>query len=103
MSNHTPGPWAVVEGDSPGIKEISGPSFTILAVMWASDLNEDDFRKRYADLSLIAAAPEVVNSAETLLNLHMRALNGDVADAVQWDVAVLNLKTDIAKAKGETG
>ena len=58
------------------------------------------YSERHADL--IAAAPNVVHSAETLLNLHIRALNGDVADAVQWDVAVLNLKTDIAKAKGET-
>ena len=89
MSNHTPGPWAVVEGDSPGIKEISGPSFTILAVMWASDLNEDDFRKRYADLSLIAAAPDMLNALEAAA--HVLPL-GEEYDAVV---------EAMAKAKGE--
>ena len=91
MSNHTPGPWAVVEGDSPGIKEISGPSFTILAVMWASDLNEDDFRKRYADLSLIAAAPDMFEALEYLVT----RLENLEDERIALDA--------IAKARGETG
>ena len=91
MSNHTPGPWAVVEGDSPGIKEISGPSFTILAVMWASDLNEDDFRKRYADLSLIASAPDMFEALEYLVT----RLENLEDERIALDA--------IAKARGETG
>ena len=91
MSNHTPGPWAVVEGDSPGIKEISGPSFTILAVMWASDLNEDDFRKRYADLSLIASAPDMFEAMEYLAT----RLENLEDERIALDA--------IAKARGETG
>ena len=69
MSKHTPGPWSVVGGHYPGIKEISGPSFAIKAVMWATDLTEDDYQKRYADLRLIAAAPDLLEALEEVVRV----------------------------------
>jgi len=69
-TQHTPGPWTVVQGNYPAIKEISGPSFGIKAVMWATDLNEDDYQKRDADLRLIAAAPDLLSALNAMLT-HM--------------------------------
>jgi len=60
----TPGPWLVTDSHYPSIKEISGASFNIKAVMWATDLTEDDYQKRYADLHLIAAAPDLYEALE---------------------------------------
>lgn len=59
-TKHTPGPWTVINSHYPAIQEISGPSFKISCVMWATDLTEDDYQKRNADLHLIAAAPELL-------------------------------------------
>ena len=61
-TQHTPGPWSVIDGHYPSFKEISGPSFKINVVMWATDLTEDDYRKRDADLHLIAAAPDLLDA-----------------------------------------
>jgi hypothetical protein len=64
--SHTPGPWVVVDGYYPSIKEISGPSFKVSAVMWATDLTETDYQKRNADLHLIAAAPYLLETLEQI-------------------------------------
>ena len=60
--SYTPGPWNVVQSHYPAIKQIAGPSFSISAVMYATNLTEDDYKKREADLRLIAAAPELVEA-----------------------------------------
>ena len=91
MSKHTPGPWSVVAGHYPGIKEISGPSFAIKAVMWATDLTEDDYQKRYADLRLIAAAPDLLEALEDMLGWQTLAPD-DVVTAA---------RAATAKARGE--
>jgi hypothetical protein len=64
MSKHTPGPWKVEAGHYPSINVVVGPSFKINCVMWASDLTEDDYQKRTADLNLIAAAPDLLEALQ---------------------------------------
>ena len=44
---------------------------------------------------------EWLEEAEKLINLHVKAMNGKHIDLVQWDSAVLNLRSAIAKVKGE--
>jgi hypothetical protein len=63
---HTPGPWRVAQSDTPCIKNIEGPSFTIRCVMLATDLDEGDYRRRLADLELIARAPDLLAENERL-------------------------------------
>lgn len=57
---HTPGPWRVVDGYYPCIREISGPSFKISIVMSATDISFDESMRREADANLIAAAPDLL-------------------------------------------
>jgi hypothetical protein len=66
-AEYTPGPWKVVDGHYPSFKGVTGPSFTISVVMWATDLTEADYQKRNADLHLIAAAPDLLEAAELAL------------------------------------
>jgi hypothetical protein len=67
-TQHTPGPWKVVDGHYPSFKSVTGPSFKISVVMWATDLTEADYQKRNADLHLIAAAPDLLEFAQKFLN-----------------------------------
>ena len=78
-TQHTPGPWSVTDGHYPSFKEISGPSFKISVVMWATDLTEDDYRKRDADLHLIAAAPELLEALKLAVrqNSHDMVMTGE--------------------------
>jgi hypothetical protein len=96
---HTPGPWSVIDGYYPQFKEISGPSFKISAVMWAWDLNENDYQIRNADLQLIAAAPEMLEALKAL----RKACWGGCActdpseeENAAWDLA----KASVDKAEG---
>jgi len=45
---------------------------------------------------------ELVEAAENLVDLHMRALSRDIAEPVEWDSAIFRLRHLIAKARGET-
>ena len=81
---HTPGPWTVVSGHYPSMKEISGPSFKINCVMWASDLTEADYAARDADLSLIAAAPDLLAALELVVS---EARVSDAGLSIALDVA----------------
>jgi hypothetical protein len=94
MSKHTPGPWKVVDGHYPSFKNVTGPSFTISVVMWATDLTEADYQKRNADLHLIAAAPELLAA----LQLAVRQ-NGH--DMLMTGEELRKCEAAIAKAKGE--
>lgn len=69
MSNHTPGPWTVVDGHYPGFLDINGPSFKISIITSASDLDFNDFLKRSADAHLIAAAPELLEALEMAMEI----------------------------------
>jgi hypothetical protein len=77
-THHTPGPWKVVDGHYPSFKEVTGPSFKISVVMWATDLTEADYQKRNADLHLIAAAPELKGVAENF------EISGPDLDGLVW-------------------
>jgi len=91
-TEHTQGPWAVTQSHYPSITEISGPSFGIKAVLWATDLTEEDYQKRLADLRLIAAAPDLL---EALLRV-LRDVASDGLDG--WEDQA---RAAIAKATGE--
>ena len=52
----TKGEWAVVDGHYPSFKELTGPSFSVSVVMFATDLTDADTDKREADLQYIAFA-----------------------------------------------
>jgi hypothetical protein len=93
-TQHTQGPWSVTDGHYPSFKEISGPSFKISVVMWATDLTEDDYRKRDADLHLIAAAPDLLKALNAMLT-HM-GMDEDEWNKPTFDQA----RAAIAKATG---
>lgn len=94
-TQHTPGPWAVVDGYYASFKEVTGPSFKVSAVMWATDLTEDDYQKRNADLHLIAAAPDLLAAAQNVLS-HKRGED----DWLILAVHCRELEAAIAKATG---
>lgn len=75
-TEHTPRRWSVANGIYPSFKKVVGPSFSISAVMFATDLTEDDYRKRNADLHLIAAAPDLLEAMKAASN-YIDALGGD--------------------------
>ncbi len=52
----TKGEWAVVDGHYPSFKELTGPSFSVSVVMFATDLTDADTDQREADLQYIAFA-----------------------------------------------
>ena len=97
-TQHTPGPWAVVDGYYPSFKEVTGPSFKVSAVIWATDLTEDDYQKHNADLHLIAAAPELLESLIDLLDREWQDNEGDFT----LESARSKARAAIAKATGET-
>lgn len=97
MSNHTPGPWKVVDGHYPCMKEISGPSFRINIVMSATDIDFNDAVKRDADARLIAAAPELLSILKTLCALD----ESEVFVKRPWEETFAEARAAIAKATGE--
>ena len=68
MISHTAGPWAIVDGHYPCMKEVIGPSFKINIVMSATDLDFNDFLKRSADAQLIAAAPDLLDALKAMVD-----------------------------------
>ena len=92
-------PWAVVDGHSPSMKEISGPSFKISCVMWAGDLTEADYVARDADLNLIAAAPDLLCALQSLLTAY-QTVHG-IGD-LETQPAIFFARKCIAAATGET-
>ena len=102
MSKHTPGPWVVVDGHYSCFKEVSGLSFKISAVMWASDLTDADYDKRSADLNLIAAAPDLLAALQNIANYNSQT-HPDSRDQAQiLDENARIARAAIAKATGET-
>ena len=93
MSKHTPGPWRVVDGHYPCMKEIEGPSFRVTVVMWATDLDFNDYLVRSADANLIAAAPDLL---EALTSLEL--ISGIAAP--HDDPARVAARAAITKARG---
>lgn len=95
MSKYTKGPWAVVDGHYPTFKEVVGPSFKLDVVMIATDLTEDDYQKRTADLQLISAAPNLLEA--------LQLATGVIEDEYGFDDSLaVDCRAAIAKALGET-
>jgi len=61
-SKHTPGPWEVVEGGSPGVLHVKGPPLPITIVTIALDIDFAGSLEREANARLIAAAPELLEA-----------------------------------------
>ena len=91
---HTPGPWQVMDSFYPSMKEVFGASFNIKCVMWATDLTEEDYQQRSADLRLIAAAPDLLSALNAMLT-HM-GMDEDEWNKPTFDQA----RAAIAKATG---
>lgn len=99
MSGHTPGPWAVIDGHYPAFKEVTGPSFKLSVVMLATDLTEDDYQKRDADLHLIAAAPDLLEALGQTLNAMIHLELSD-SSKIEWEASKAAAYAAIAKATG---
>jgi len=95
MKEHTTGPWEIVGTSYPSIKQISGPSFKVTAVLWATDLDEKDYQKRMADMRLIAAAPELLAALCYLV----KTSTGQTHE-LWYGEAMDQARAAIAKAKG---
>lgn len=99
MSNHTPGPWQVIDGHYPGFLKIIGASFEPSIVTCATDLDFKDFCARTADAHLMASAPELLEALETLKDAFIIA----VGDKSPYAKSALELPlAAIAKARGES-
>ena len=94
MSKHTPGPWEIKYHPDPCYRYISGPEHIALAqVVWRVE-EEDRSPDCEANAHLIAAAPELLEALEMMLEMSEM---GGFGKAAAEDVA----RAAIAKAKGE--
>jgi predicted RNA-binding protein Jag len=100
MNKHTPGPWIKRAVPNAGLKGHIG---------YAIDFNEDqgrvvDFVYEEADANLIAAAPDLLEAMELLLNSQFEPADS----AGSWGSITLtsedwrSAKKAIAKAKGQS-
>ena len=102
MSEHTPGPWVVFSDETVTVRD--DKDGMIASLSWLKNRGIRPLRyptEVHDNARLIAAAPDLLEEAEKLIDLHVKAMNGEQSDLVQWDSAVLNLRSAIAKAKGE--
>ena len=84
----------------PGHAVIHGPSFKLDCFLTASELNQNDYEKRTADLRLIAAAPELYAELQNIANADPTKWDEDTRDQFQqW--AQNRAKSALAKARGE--
>jgi len=88
MSNHTPGPWKLVETES--------TDFTAIENLDGDEVlgTSEWLRANPVDLQLMAAAPDLLYALEEIL-LNETKLYNDMA-------TVIEAKAAVAKAKGET-
>jgi hypothetical protein len=88
-TQHTPGPWSVVEDRVPSSLEIFADKSAICECWRRADVATE-----MANARLIAAAPELLDA----LNAMIDEFEGCYADA---DPTLINAKAAIAKATGE--
>jgi len=98
-TQHTPGPWNVGD-DSPN--EYEGPTIenidTVVAVIPIDDINDSSPEER-ANARLIAAAPDLLDACQHLLEMVAECqLNGVLPDAKKWPAA--QAAAAITKATG---
>ena len=98
MSKHTPGPWEIKRHFDPGYKFISAPKHSGLAqVVWCME-DEDRSPACEANAHLIAAAPDLLEALEELVDLFGGLVSGEYPpDGFTTQPA----RDAIAKARGE--
>lgn len=96
MSKHTKGPWRVVEANTPGVLYVSGPAQTLTIITAAIDLDFSDYVKRTSDAHLIAAAPELLEALEEIMDGY---LYGCAMEVKRENIE--RARAAITKARGE--
>jgi hypothetical protein len=93
---HTPGPWGYTDDIEDGYMDVRGSFADTVARVEAWDEESGaPSPEAIANAQLIAAAPELLENGEALGEAIERGDPQDIAD--RW----LNLKTAIAKARGQ--
>lgn len=108
MTEHTPGPWKIVEDRNNhwGMVEIEGPAVTVRGLTVATNVDAATARRITADARLIAAAPEMYELLRSIENddnsvpdwLWQRI--SEVVDKAEGRTAALNELTAEAQELG---
>lgn len=106
MSTHTPGPWMLAWKDETAMIRVNGSTIYAVADVTAPDYPAGTPRYCLADLQLMAAAPELLESCKELrsrlaaLVKHVDEDTDSDAD-LAWDIDAIETATAaIAKAEG---
>jgi len=107
MNNHTPGPWKYyVQRTCDGYETHTIDTEAKVSPYEGNRVCSCGGMKE-GDGYLIAAAPDLLEAAEKVVELELNEINGDVADDLAHDLArtqaVESLIHIVAKAKGEQG
>ena len=102
MSKHTPGPWEIKYHPDPCYRYISGPQHIALAqVVWCME-DEDRSPECEANAHLIAAAPELLEALEKIVELNGPGRIYKLNELGMLVSTMLSIaRAAIAKAKGE--
>jgi hypothetical protein len=96
MSKHTPGPW---KGFSPGPYIVAATGKRVIAYCGVSEIGNIDMDENFANIRLIAAAPEML---EALEDVESKIVDYE-AKRINWrpDDFLFRVRAAIRKAKGE--
>ena len=94
--------WKVVDGHYPGFLNIIGAAYPVSIVTSAIDLSLDDFINRTNDAHLMAAAPDLLEALEEMIEMYTQMVG--CGDCGYWDAEkeaeVIKSRAAIAKARG---
>lgn len=89
--------WKVVDGYYPGFLNIVGSSYTVSIVTSATDLAIEDYVNRTNDAHLMAAAPDLLEALEQMIDEY-----GTAGDGWPRNNKVLrDARAAILKARGQ--
>ena len=89
--------WKVVDGYYPGFLNIVGASYTVSIVTSATDLTLEDYVNRTNDAHLMAAAPDLLEALERMIDEY-----GTAGDGWPRNNKVLrDARAAISKARGQ--
>ena len=89
--------WKVVDGYYPGFLEIVGASYKVSIVTSATDLTLEDYVSRTNDANLMAAAPDLLEALEQMIDEY-----GTAGDGWPRNNKVLrDARAAILKARGQ--
>jgi len=102
MSKHTPGPWNLGSSDLPvsGLSihaNVAGRKHSTLCRLVSAKYSGMSQSEEYATAKLIAAAPQLLEALQELVNVHAAGAANETIALDFWDHA----KHAIAKATGE--